>query len=354
MKRAMHLSLSMLAVVCITASAFAQGPGRGPGRGFGRGAGGPGHGPGGPGRGAGGGFGHDARHDADHEVFQFLLTNHEKITRKVTELPNGVETLTESDDPKIADKIKEHVEWMEVRIKETKPIRMRDPLFRELFQHTDKIEMKHEDTAKGVRVIETSKDPYVAKLIKAHAKTVSGFVERGFAEAMKNHPVPGKDAAIGVATTPGIDGYGKVVKLPGAAQQPRSGTQICVDVTRGGDPASLNPGIEKVAKYVNIYRGAGKQPADANIAVVLHGEATLTALNSDAYAKHFGTKDNPNFDCLHKLHEAGVEIYVCGQTLISKGGKPDEVMVFVQTAVSALTAVVNLQADGYSYVPLGK
>jgi intracellular sulfur oxidation DsrE/DsrF family protein len=287
-------------------------------------------------------------------VFQFLLTNHKKITRKVTELPNGVETLTESNDPEIADKIKEHVEWMEVRIQETKPIRMRDPLFRELFKHTDKIEMKHEDTDKGVRVIETSDDPYVAKLIKTHAKTVSGFVERGFAEAMKNHPVPGKGKSVQAPMTPGVEGYGKVVRLADAAHQPRSGTRICVDVTRGGDPSKLNPGIEKIAKYVNIYRGAGKQPADANIAVVLHGDATLTVLNSDAYAKRFSTKGNPNFNCLHKLHEAGVEIYVCGQTLVSQGEKPEDVMVFAHTAVSALTAVVNLQADGYSYIGLGK
>jgi hypothetical protein len=43
---------------------------------------------------------------------------------------------------------------------------------------------------------------------------------------------------------------------------------------------------------------------------------------------------------------------VCGQSLISKGSDPKDVAVFVKTAVSALTAVVNLQADGYAYVPL--
>ena len=67
-------------------------------------------------------------------------------------------------------------------------------------------------------------------------------------------------------------------------------------------------------------------------------------LDADAYAKRFGTEDNPNFDCLHQLHEAGVEIYVCGQSLISKGEKPEDVLVFADVAVSALTTVVNLQA----------
>ena len=349
--------LTSLLILLLTTSAFAQGrPGRGPGRGFGRGPGGPGfgRGPGGP------MFEHDDRHDEDHEVFQFLLTNHEKITREVKELPNGVETLTESNDPEIADKIKEHVQWMEYRIKETNPIRMRDPLFRELFQHTDKITMKHEDTENGVRVIETSEDPYVAKLIKAHAKTVSGFVARGFAEAMKNHPVPandakdpGKDAGVADSVEPIIKDYGKVIRMPDAAQQPRSGAKLCVDVTGGGDPAKLNPAIERVAKYVNIYQAAGKEPADAWFAVVLHGEATLAILNDDAYAERFSTKNNPNLDCLHQLHEAGVEIYVCGQSLAKEGAALDEVVVFADPAVSALTAIVNLQADGYAYVPLG-
>jgi hypothetical protein len=49
-----------------------------------------------------------------------------------------------------------------------------------------------------------------------------------------------------------------------------------------------------------------------------------------------------------------VELFVCGHTLISKDAKPEEVAVFIDTAVSALTVVVNLQADGYAHVPLGK
>jgi hypothetical protein len=54
------------------------------------------------------------------------------------------------------------------------------------------------------------------------------------------------------------------------------------------------------------------------------------------------------------LHEAGVAIYVCGQTLVAKDERPEDVAVFVDVAVSALTAIVNLQADGYAYVPIGK
>lgn len=133
---------------------------------------------------------HDSTFQADRDTFHFLLANHEKIERKVTMTEDGVSTLTESDDPEITAKIQEHVAAMYRRVKEVDPIRMRDPLFAAIFRHADKIEMKHEDTERGVRVVERSDDPYVTKLIQKHARVLSKFVERGFAEARLNHEVP--------------------------------------------------------------------------------------------------------------------------------------------------------------------
>ena len=148
----------------------------------------------GPGRGKGGpgfrGGRQDPTFEADHEVFHFLLTNGDEIRRQVKNLKNGIETLTESDDPDIAVKIQEHVAAMYDRVEENRPIHMRDPLFRELFRHVDKIEMTLEETEKGVRVVETSQDAYVAKLLQEHAKVVSLFIKNGHAEARKNHAVP--------------------------------------------------------------------------------------------------------------------------------------------------------------------
>lgn len=41
-------------------------------------------------------------------------------------------------------------------------------------------------------VTETSDDPYVVKLIQAHADIVSLIVNNGFSEAHRNHVVPAK------------------------------------------------------------------------------------------------------------------------------------------------------------------
>jgi hypothetical protein len=66
-----------------------------------------------------------------------------------------------------------------------------DPLFRELFDHADKIELQIEDIDNGVVVKETSADPQVVKLIQQQAKrAVSEFVESGMQRAMKPTPLP--------------------------------------------------------------------------------------------------------------------------------------------------------------------
>jgi uncharacterized protein len=143
-------------------------------------------------KGKGFGKGKDASHAADMELFHFLLDHRGEIARKVTVLPNGVETLTESSNPKIVEKLQAHVQSMYKRVEEKRPIHARDPLFAEIFRNADKIKMKLEKTKGGVKVVETSEDPYVAKLVQAHAEVVSLFLKNGHAEAMKNHALPPK------------------------------------------------------------------------------------------------------------------------------------------------------------------
>ena len=131
----------------------------------------------------------------DRDIFHHLLQHHEKITRTVTLLENGVKTVTESNDPEIAAKIQEHVASMHQRIENGRPIRMWDELYQAVFQDAEKIEMEIENTTGGVTVIETSKDPAVVKLIQAHAEVVSGFAKHGFDEARKNHQPPQAESA---------------------------------------------------------------------------------------------------------------------------------------------------------------
>jgi hypothetical protein len=137
-----------------------------------------------------GGRGPDAMFEADREIFHSLLEDHQQIRRTVTKRDNGVETVTESADPNVALAIQGHVAAMQRRVEKIQPIHMRDPLFAALFGKAAKITMKITNTEKGVRVVETSDDPYAVKLIQAHAAVVSKFVANGFPEARENHAVP--------------------------------------------------------------------------------------------------------------------------------------------------------------------
>ena len=151
------------------------------------------HGPGsgiGHGRGMGHGHAGDSQHDKDHRDFFFLIEHRDSIRRTVKNLHNGIESLTESDDAEVAKMIQVHVEAMYDRLENANPIRMRDPIFREVFANADKIKMEIDHTDQGVRVRETSTDAYAVKLLQEHAKVVSLWIKNGYSELPKNHAAP--------------------------------------------------------------------------------------------------------------------------------------------------------------------
>ena len=132
----------------------------------------------------------DAAHGADMQLFHQLFEHRAEIDRQVIKRADGIETVTESKNPEVARLLQAHVASMLARVKEGRPIHQRDPLFAELFKNADQIAATYETTANGVRVIETSKDAYVVKLLQAHADVIGAFLANGMSEMMKNHPLP--------------------------------------------------------------------------------------------------------------------------------------------------------------------
>jgi hypothetical protein len=134
----------------------------------------------------------DSEHAADMQVFHQLFAHRTEITRQVVLRQDGIETVTESTNPEVTRLLQTHVASMLARVKDGRPIHRRDPLFAELFRYAERIDAKYERTAGGVRVVETSQDPYVVKLIQAHAEVVSAFIANGMSEMMKNHSLPAR------------------------------------------------------------------------------------------------------------------------------------------------------------------
>ncbi|RUL86284.1 hypothetical protein [Tautonia sociabilis] len=119
----------------------------------------------------------------EHGNIHALLSAHETIERTVEEIPGGVLTRTVTSDPALVDVLREHVRQMSARLDRGRPVRMWDPVFRDVFAHADAITMAWEEIEGGIAVSETSDDPEVVPLIRAHAKTVNAFVAGGFEEA---------------------------------------------------------------------------------------------------------------------------------------------------------------------------
>jgi len=172
-----------LAVAATLAQTGGMGPGMmhgmGPGmmRGMDHGAAAGGHGP------MAGAVGmltrQDAGSSADMGLVHDLVMNHTKIRRTVTNLPNGIKTVTESDDPQVAQAIKAHVASMSQRLKDGREFNIFSTTLPVLFENRDKIKSVVEVTEKGSIVIRTSTDAKVVAALQGHAAEVTELAQEG-------------------------------------------------------------------------------------------------------------------------------------------------------------------------------
>lgn len=131
-----------------------------------------------------------ARHRHDQSVFHALLAQHAGISRSVTEIPGGIETVTRAVGPELVALLHDHVQAMERRMAEGFGLRHWDPAFVEIFAQAEQVRMEVELLPDGVRVRETSEDPNVELLIRTHGGVVSAFVARGAKAAAQASPLP--------------------------------------------------------------------------------------------------------------------------------------------------------------------
>jgi hypothetical protein len=114
-----------------------------------------------------------------------MVVNHDVIKRAVTNLPDGIRTVTESDDPQIAKLIREHVVSMNQRVNSKSDPELPDesPALKLILRSGDKIQTTVEFSGKGAVEIQRSKDPEIVAALQTHALEVSDLVKRG-TEAM--------------------------------------------------------------------------------------------------------------------------------------------------------------------------
>ncbi len=147
-----------------------------------------------------------------------------------------------------------------------------------------------------------------------------------------------------------IDGYGNFKPVHNTQFKTPIKLKAVFDVyTSDDDNEELNRGINTVARFLNMHYDAGIKTKNIKTALVIHGAAGKDILNNIAYNKRYLT-DNPNAILLKKLHDAGVQIIICGQTAEFRAYKRDEILDFVDVSLSAITALVSLQSQGYQLI----
>jgi len=147
-----------------------------------------------------------------------------------------------------------------------------------------------------------------------------------------------------------IEGHGNFKPVPNTNFKTPKKLKVVFDVyTSNEDDEEVNSGINTVARFLNMHIDAGVKKKNIKAALVLHGKAGKDILNNQAYNKRY-ISDNPNAELLKKLHEAGVQIIVCGQTVEFRGYKRDEILEFIDVSLSAITALIGLQSQGYQLI----
>ncbi len=147
-----------------------------------------------------------------------------------------------------------------------------------------------------------------------------------------------------------IEGYGDFKPVADTSFKTPKKVKAVFDVyTSNEDNEELNRGINTVARFLNMHIDAGVKKKNIKAAIVIHGKAGKDILTNAAYDKRY-IVNNPNAELLKKLHNAGVQIIVCGQTVEFRRYKRDEILEFVDVSLSAITALVSLQSQGYQLI----
>ena len=115
-----------------------------------------------------------------------LFERHKLIHRTVTELPNGVHDVTTSTDPTTAALIQKHVVEMYERLDQNRPFPY--PMSNsvpEMFANPTAYQRKLEILPHGIAVTETSSDPQMVAVIRAHAEELNRFAKEGMPAMMR-------------------------------------------------------------------------------------------------------------------------------------------------------------------------
>ncbi len=149
---------------------------------------------------------------------------------------------------------------------------------------------------------------------------------------------------------PVIKHFGTVTEVPFSVENPdpKMDYKVIVEVSsENAKPEAVHEFFDKVAAVVNLHALGGVPANKFHLIMVIHGPAAQFVVNNEEYKKKFNV-DNPNVPLFKELKEAGVKIFVCGQSLNKRNIPKENVTPEVSPALSAITTLTTYQLKGYS------
>lgn len=110
-----------------------------------------------------------------------MFENFDTISREVTNLPNGIRTVTRSSDEDVMAVLVSHIVGMVDRVArgDDPKIFIQSPTLDILFANGAEMQSQIDVTEEGIVVVRTSTDPDVVAALHLHAAEVSDMADRG-------------------------------------------------------------------------------------------------------------------------------------------------------------------------------
>ncbi|MBR9854530.1 MAG: DsrE family protein [Algicola sp.] len=155
-------------------------------------------------------------------------------------------------------------------------------------------------------------------------------------------------------TGPIIEDHGAVWEIdnPDFITDKSQEFKVVFDVKDGPkSDTELNKNINTVARFLNMHAQSGVPASQLKAALIVHGTAARNFLTNEAYKERYEVA-NPNLGLIESLLDAGVEVIMCGQSSKTRSLPKEELIPGVKIALSAMTANIQLQNNGYRPIKL--
>lgn len=149
---------------------------------------------------------------------------------------------------------------------------------------------------------------------------------------------------------PVIKNYGGIFEISYAEEKPDPTLdyKIIIEIATASDkPDSTNWALYNVARLINLHVMGGVPKEKLHVVLAIHGGAAFSVMDNKSYKAKYGV-DNPTLKLFKELDQAGVKMFVCGQSMIARNIDRFNMVPEVKVATSMLTTMTTYQLKGYA------